>query len=503
MHRLKFLYYKIPPFLLLLHLALSFIFCMYIAWKTDSLGGDTLEHIHSSWLIYAGYIPYKDFFQHHNPLLWYLFEPIAGLHAKGLDDNIITAVAHTLAISASFLNYYYLYLITSRFLTTKFGGIVAAAIPFTPYILLSVIHFRPDNFMMTAFFAGLYHYFCYLEKQKLRHLSLSFLLFWCSFMFLQKIVFTLVLMGFITLYLLYKKKVRLDDVLCAALLPLGLSAGFVYYLYINDILEVWYHSNFTFNLHIPELFVERRIGVIWLELKCVMVGAALALIFCLKGSNIYFKILSIIFVAEFFQRLFYFSAFAYYFFLLVYTASILTAVFLTEKIFKRWWIFAYVLGIAMHVSMYKPAIYEGNMGHRVGRFYKPLNKEILQYVTPCDYILNGDGIIYNLYNRDPHYYWNLIGQTDVIGAKVGIHPLMNINEVIERYKPKIIPMAPFFDKYAREHGYDVIVHQVDPELLKRYYKPLGNAGVLYILKPEMAPAKCEYDYKKQYYHMYD
>ena len=73
--------------------------------------------------------------------------------------------------------------------------------------------------------------------------------------------------------------------------------------------------------------------------------------------------------------------------------------------------------------MYKPAVYNGNIGSRTGRFYEPLNKKILRYITPCDYVLNGDGTLYNLYNRDPHYYWNLLGQLDVIGAEVGIRPL--------------------------------------------------------------------------------
>lgn len=52
-------------------------------------------------------IPYKDFFQHHNPLLWYLFAPFVGLHAHGLDDNVITSSVVTAAILASFLTYYY------------------------------------------------------------------------------------------------------------------------------------------------------------------------------------------------------------------------------------------------------------------------------------------------------------------------------------------------------------------------------------------------------------
>jgi len=503
MFTLQTFYKKVPPILLLAHLGIGFAFCMYVAWLTDTLGGDTLEHIHSSWLVYANFVPYEDFFQHHNPLLWYLFAPFVGLHAHGLDDNIITSTVITCAIVVSFINYVYLYLIVSRFLSTKFGGIVAAAIAFTPYVVLSVIHFRPDNFMMTAFFAGLYHYFCYIEKQKLKDLAISFLLFWCSFMFLQKIIFTLILLGFVTLYLIYKGKIRLGDVMYAALLPIALSLGFVAYLYAHDILVVWYQSNFTFNLYIPELFDERRIGMIWPELKCLLAGSALSILFCFKGSNTYFKIIALIFVVELAQRLLYFSAFAYYFYLVIYTASILTAVFLAEKVFPRWWFLTFVLAIALNWCMYDPAIYNGNIGNRITRFYYPLNKQVVRRSTPCDYILNGDGVLYNLYNRDPHYYWNLLGQTDVIGAKVGIYPLMDINKVIEIYKPKIISATPYYDKYYSERGQNVIVHMPDMNLVNKYYKPMDTNNNLYILKPEFAPAKCDFDYKKRYYYAHD
>lgn len=495
------LYRKFPPFCLLLHLGIGLAFCLYVACLTDSLGGDTLEHIHSSWLVYANFIPYQDFFQHHNPLLWYLFAPFVGLHAHGLDDNVITATVVSISILVAFVNYFYLYLLTSRFLSTKFAGLIAAAIAFTPYVVLSIIHFRPDNFMMTAFFAGLYYYFCHIKEQKLWQLSLSFLLFLASFLFLQKIVFTLLIMGGITIYLICCNKIELKNVLFAAMLPAVLFLLFIAYLYQHNILGVWYHSNFTFNLYIPELFDERRIGIIWPELKLLLLGASCALVFCLKKSNIYFKIIALIFVAELFQRLFYFSAFAYYFYLLIYTASILTAVFLAQKVFIRYYALAYVLVAALAFCMYKPAIYEGNIGSFKGRFYHPLHKDIVRLSTPCDYILNGDGTIYNLFNRDPYYYWNLLGQTDVIGAKVKIYPLMDVNRIIEIYKPKIISATPFMDKYYKERGIDVIVHQPDMELVDKYYRPMNNG--LYILKPEYGYVKCDYDYKKRYYHAHD
>ena len=137
MSSLKAIYKTMPIFLLAAHLCFGLIFCLYVACYTTTLGGDTLEHIHASWLVYANFIPYKDFFEHHNPLLWYMFAPFVGLHAKGLDDNIITSTVISSAIIASFINYLYLYLITSRFLSTKFGGLIAAAICFIHYSLSS------------------------------------------------------------------------------------------------------------------------------------------------------------------------------------------------------------------------------------------------------------------------------------------------------------------------------------------------------------------------------
>ena len=43
--------------------------------------GDDVEHIHSAWLVFQGKIPYVDFFQHHNPLIWYIFAPMVGVMA--------------------------------------------------------------------------------------------------------------------------------------------------------------------------------------------------------------------------------------------------------------------------------------------------------------------------------------------------------------------------------------------------------------------------------------
>ena len=64
--------------------------------------GDTLEHVHSSWLVWSGKIPYKDFFQHHNPLLWYVGAPLVGFYEYSLRAvdavNMLTVTAFLLML---------------------------------------------------------------------------------------------------------------------------------------------------------------------------------------------------------------------------------------------------------------------------------------------------------------------------------------------------------------------------------------------------------------------
>lgn len=86
--------------------------------------GDTLEHVHSSWLVWSGKIPYKDFFQHHNPLLWYVGAPLVGFYEYSL--RAVDAV-NMLTVTAFLLMLFYIYRLHRDFLSGRFGGLVAAA----------------------------------------------------------------------------------------------------------------------------------------------------------------------------------------------------------------------------------------------------------------------------------------------------------------------------------------------------------------------------------------
>src|SRR6185437_4961750 len=40
---------------------------------------DETEHLHAAWCMAQGQIPYKDFFEHHMPLIWIILQPVVRL----------------------------------------------------------------------------------------------------------------------------------------------------------------------------------------------------------------------------------------------------------------------------------------------------------------------------------------------------------------------------------------------------------------------------------------
>ena len=70
---------------------------------------DEFEHLHASWLVWHNKVPYRDFFEHHHPLLWYLSAPIVGAF---YDDAIIFYVMRSIGILTSLLTLGYIYKIS-------------------------------------------------------------------------------------------------------------------------------------------------------------------------------------------------------------------------------------------------------------------------------------------------------------------------------------------------------------------------------------------------------
>lgn len=65
------------------------------------LNRDEVEHLHSTWYVLNGALPYVDFFQHHHSLLWYVLAPLLALTGQSAAAIIVFRLAFfmlTLAI---------------------------------------------------------------------------------------------------------------------------------------------------------------------------------------------------------------------------------------------------------------------------------------------------------------------------------------------------------------------------------------------------------------------
>ena len=138
--------------------ALSF----WILFENQPKTGDDVEHLHSAWLVSQGKIPYKDFFQHHNPLLWYMFAPVMQFFAY---DIIVFDVVRIFSTLMLFLNLFYVGLIVKRFMVSNsVAALIGIASVFPSYVIYSGQDFRPDNYMILTFTIALYYFLSYIVQ---------------------------------------------------------------------------------------------------------------------------------------------------------------------------------------------------------------------------------------------------------------------------------------------------------------------------------------------------
>ena len=109
---------------------------------------DTIEHIRASLAVAFGLTPYVDFFEHHHPLLWYLFAPVAKLFY--LNIHIIFA-AKAFALLSWSVVLYLVYSIAKDLNGEKTAKLTTLFLIAVPYIWRHIVVFVPDAFMCLLF----------------------------------------------------------------------------------------------------------------------------------------------------------------------------------------------------------------------------------------------------------------------------------------------------------------------------------------------------------------
>lgn len=473
---------------------LSFWILFYHQPKT----GDDVEHLHSAWLVWQGKVPYIDFFQHHNPLMWYLFAPLLGFFAYDIAVFDVVRIISTLLL---LLNLYIVAKIIRRFASNSWSAsLLGVASVFPSYIIYSGQDFRPDNYMLISFMGGVYYLLAYLDNKKQNKLNLSFFLFALSFFFMHKIVFSLLVIGGIIIYLLVKKHINISDFFKALIIPLSMVIVFLFWLIYHGMVLKYWLSNYIFNLYIPDVYgnlVEPTKPEFYVVSFIALIGS---LYFLVKG-NIYQRILSILWIAEALQRFFYFSLDRHYYYQLQVLNAIMAGAILWVIVKKYNILSLLCVGLSMWGCFIFYIYCKDNiLPPNYHRYVTP--KYVVEQTNRCDSVLNGYGITYGIFNKDVTYYWNLNGQLDVIGNKIGLAPLHDINKVIEEHLPHIIYTAPYWNEKLKKQNINVYVHLVSDEIKYKYYEQSLFMDVFILKKEYQNMRRCRFDAKTKTWNYY-
>ena len=461
-------------------------FAVWTVFCTETGNGDNVEHIHATWLIAQGKVPYKDFFQHHNPLLWYLFAPVIRM-SFGNAVQILDA-AHTIALCAGFALLFTIYKICTRFFASRYAALLSLLILCPPYYYIYCFNYNPDTFMALFFAIGLYFLMAYWQQNRLSSLVLSFAAFFIAVLFTQKILTVLAPLGLIFLFVNHKEKRNFSDIMYALLIPVSVLLFFITLLYCKDILDIYWQSNFVFNAKMQAYYGNGKINILDHQVFFLSGGMALlSIVTRWQNQGIIYKTVAVLFILELLQRCFYFAIAPYYMLPFMIFAACLNSVLIDWVLHKHFWTAWLFIVVAIVYAFISESRYLS--ARTTDRSFA---RYIAANVTPCDYVISSFLSNQSIISKDPHYYWSLLGHVDIAGEEMGIARKPNLNKLVMQYKPKLISGGIYWNNYYLNRGQNVPVQQVSPEIIDRYYQPTPFQD-LYLLKYEYHGKNCIYD----------
>lgn len=404
---------------------------------------DEIEHMHSAWYVKNSFVPYKDFFQHHNPLLWYLIVPI--LHLFG--DSLTALLAARFFMVIVLLGIACLtYLISATISRCRETGLIAVVLMFSTITFLEKgIEIRPD---VPEIFFGMLSIYLLIRFFNDRHdnyLLYSGLSAAVSFLFLQKTIFLLLSYLIIFSYGLIKKEIRVRSALYFAggfFLPLVLFVsclhlgGALHDYYLTNILVNFHHfgsTELSFRLLNPFMhFISRRF---WL----LLVGAVpVILLIRDKSSPAALKMLFLIGLVELFSLSLYSHTYKHFFLFSLVIFCIIGSCYLTRVLdsFKtaeasRLALFTLLLSSAV------PFLFINSLHSNRPQFEKM--RYVLSVTKESDLVHDGVNT-FNLFRRDIHYFWFQLGiglksYNEASGNKYGDYDACRL---VRLQRPKII-----------------------------------------------------------------
>lgn len=408
-------------------------FAVLSAWNAfmRPFGHDEFEAIHTAWKMFSGERIYVDFFQHHH----FLFYEVLGwlIAWFGADVDMILAsrvLSFLLATGIVWFSY-----ASAKMVFGKDVALLSALLLSTAFIFLDkVIEVRPDVPQTLSGVLATFFLLRYLESgRRVFLLSVPVTLF-LSFLFLQKAVFLVALLGLYTLYHVVRKTMSVKAFLLLWGIFLAMLVAFVAYVSAAYSWVEYLFLNWTVNTVLLNTFFPLKyLWISFLENPVFWIAylGGIVLLFRKKEANLFaflsLGLLGTVFLAK--------TPFAQYYLMALPFVAIVAAQAVLE-FSKRW---KRVAIVALALSAIYPAyliIAEVDDGN-----FDQLEKiEYVMSVTGPDDLVYDGGANFNVFRKDMDYFWfSVRPKKGVMAAYQSLRPYeYDAYDLITERKPKVV-----------------------------------------------------------------
>lgn len=443
---------------------------------TNFLNGDEREHVTASFYIYSGQIPYRDFFEHHHPLLWYTFLPFMFIFNNS--ENVWYA-ARLYTLILFFINSYFLFKICLQLLSDRLYAWLSVLLSLMPHcVFLSQTEFRPDTLMMTTFLIGTYYLFSNL-KNKGNNLILSFFFYTLSFFSLQKVCFQLIPIACLIIFWLYKKTISLKDFFKALILPAAMIELYVLYLWHEHSLKDYFELNWLLNLKITT-HIQYPVH----QTAYYIIANIIAIITLFNKSHSQIKAISFCCLfTSFILQFIFIGAFRHYWLPVYPYFAIITAYFIfsLKPFFRTLTLFAIIVSATLNYHTY----YKLNQNFSPLKTFVYLSKQVLKYSSPDDLIIGGSATIGGLRKDAVGYYWFARDHVALLDYHYfKRHEFPNRDKIIRARRPKLFSTENWRTCITENYHltFNCKLNQTTPEDQKYIDENYNNHGFIYIRK---------------------
>jgi hypothetical protein len=150
---------------------------------------DELEHVHATWHVLAGRLPFVDFFEHHNPLLWYTLAPVLAAVGESARAMIVFRLIF-LGLTFAIARVTWLLAIETG-ASRAAGRLAVLLLLSTTTFVYVTIEIRPDVPQTLFALLSVLSLMRLFRTGATRHAAVSGLMAAISFLFLQKAVLLL------------------------------------------------------------------------------------------------------------------------------------------------------------------------------------------------------------------------------------------------------------------------------------------------------------------------